>query len=486
MYEVKQKFDFGKMLDRAIGVISPKAAYKRHAFRQAYEILDRHRTRTKRNLAGGTGDLNLDEFSLAQLREIARDLSRNNPIAIGMLRTEMNAVVGSGPKVEARSKDEKWNEEAEAAFKENYIDKPCDLTGRFNAQQLQRTGFLSYRRDGDAAVIFNEDNLQLCEGEQIGTPWGKARPENFDIINGVAYSKQTRRVIGYYIGQPNKWGYIQPDSWQNYPVAQVHHIFNPERVSYSRGEPVLTPSIKYLDYLTGIVDATLVAMKVNACFSVFVAQENTGLPTAGYTGGVESSGQTDEGIKHEKLEPGTIMYGRPGESATGIGQAYPGTTFDPFVARMLSIIGRPLCMPMMLVTLDFSGATFMNTRIAYQKAQEHWEAEQDFVEKPLATRIWLWGIGRLIETKLLKGRPADWFRHEVLCNRWPYVDPYKEAIADEQQLKNTTITRAIICARQGNDHKDIANKLGEEKKLLKENNLLDVTDQTAGKIQITN
>lgn len=473
--EVVKKQTFGTALERAIAFISPKTAYKRAQFRSAYEVLDRHRTRTKRSTSGGTGDLNLDEHSLTELREIGRDLSRNNPIAIGMLRTETNAIIGSGPKIEGRSDDETWNEEAEAAFKENYIDKPCDLSGRFNALQLQRIGFLSYRRDGDALLIFNEDNLQLAEGEQCGTPYGKQQPDLFDIINGVAYSKQTGKIIGYYIGKPNKWGYIQQDSWKNFTTDRVHHIFNPERVSFSRGEPALTQSIKYIDYLTGYIDAELVAAKVNACFSVFVTKENGDMPDA-YTGGVEPSGVDESGKRVEKLDPGMVTYLRTGEGVIPVGQTRPGAIFDPFVARMLAIIGRPLCLPMMLVTLDFSGATFMNARIAYQKAQEHWEIEQDFVETPLATRIWLWGLNRLIEQKQLKNPPEDWFKHEVFCRRWPYVDPYKEAIANEQELKNATDTRTEQCARKGLDFKTVATALGREKKILKENELLDVTE----------
>jgi lambda family phage portal protein len=485
MREVKQKFALGKTLDRTIAALAPGWAYKRLAFRQAYEVLDKHRTRTKRSLAGGTGDITLDEHSLSELREIARDLSRNNPLAIGLLRTERNSIIGSGPKIEARSADEGWNREAEAAFKETMLDSPCDVTGRFNFNKLLKIGYLSYRRDGDAAIIFSDEGLQLVEGEQIGTPWGKQQPDTYEIINGVAYSKLTGKIIGYYIGRANKWGYIQQDSWKNYPAETVYHIFNPERVSFSRGEPALTQSIKYIDYLTGYVDAELVAAKVNACFSMFVAQQNPEIP-AGYTGGVSATGETDEGVRHEKLEPGTIMYGRPGEMATGIGQTRPGAIFDPFVLRMLMFIGRPLCLPLMLVTLDFSGATFMNTRIAYQKAQENWETEQNDVVSPLASRGWLWGIERLLAQKRLKNPPKDWARHEVFCNRWPYVDPYKEAIADEQQLKNGTRTRTAICARQGGDFGETIQKLADENKKIKELGLTDVTEQTAGRVQITN
>ena len=45
---------------------------------------------------------------------------------------------------------------------------------------------------------------------------------------------------------------------EKYTTEQVHLMFEAERSSQSRGEPALTSSIKYIDYLTKYVDAELV------------------------------------------------------------------------------------------------------------------------------------------------------------------------------------------------------------------------------------
>lgn len=464
-------------IDNVIGIFSPRAAYRRKAYRFGYEILDKHRTRKKRNLTGGTGDTHLDEISLDKLREISRELSRNNALANGLLKIERNGVIGSGPKIQARTDDKNLNIEIEAAWRETMIDAPCDVTERFNFNKFVRTMFLSYRRDGDIAAIFQEDKLQAVEGEQMGTPSGKTKPEYYEIINGVAYSKATGAVIGYYIGKPSKWGYIKSDSWKNYPAAKVHHMFDTERFSYTRGAPVLTPSVKYIDHLSGYIDAELVAAKVNACFSMFISRKDAESPIP-FTGGISPTGEDEDNEKLEKMSPGTILYGGPGESATGIGQVRPGNLFSPFVLQMLILIGRPLCMPLMLITMDFSGATFMNARLAYQKVQEAWQAEQDLVVKPFVSRVWRWKLQRLIDTKQIKpGRLSPQvFRHEVFCRRWPYVDPWKEAKADEQQLKNGTTTRTMICARQGDDFVDVNTQLADEERSRKEAGL--VADKT--------
>ena len=458
-------------IDSLVGIFSPKRAYLRKAYRFSYDAIDSSRLRKKRgHTGGGTGDTHLSETNLFKLREINRELTRNNPLIEGMFETDRDGIIGSGPKVQARTKDTGLNTELEAAWRETMLQRPCDVTGRLNFNQFLGIAFLSYRRDGDVGVIFLDDKLQAVEGEQIGTPFGiSSPPKNFEIVNGLAFSKKTKRLIGYYIGESDrKWGFIKPGSTQKYRADRVHLLCNPRRFSQSRGKPALSSAIDFIDKTCGYIDAELVAAKVQACFTMFISQEYSDMPGP-YTHGISSSGETKEGEQLEKMEPGIIQRGSPGEKAVGIGGTRPSGLFDPFIQRMLTFIGRPLCMPLMLITLDFSGATFMNARIAYQKVQDAWMREQEWVVKPFVSRVWRWWLKNLIDTKQIKVKTnGDTFYNEVICKRWPYVNPWQEARADEQQVKNVTSTRTEICARQGTDFNDVAKRLGEEEKIINE------------------
>lgn len=450
-------------VDDIVGIFSPRRAYNRKAWRFSYDVLDNTRTRRRRTDIGGTADKHLTPQNLYRLREDCRGICRNNPIVKGLLATERDGVIGSGVQIQARTSDEGWNKKAEAAWKAEMVDVPCDVTERFNFNQFLRLYYLAYRRDGDAAVIFLDNKIQGIEGEQIGTPTMRIDRKTFYVVNGVAISKVTKRVIGYYIGSPDRWGYIKSTAFRSYRPDQVHFLFSPERFSQSRGEPALTSCIDAIDKTDKYDDAELVAATVNACFTMFVSREDdTGAPP-GYTYGSSETGEDTEENRLEKMEPGTIMYGRTGEKAEGIGQRRPGNLYDTFIKRQLSKIGRPLLMPLMLITLDFSGATYMNARIAYSKVHDAWLNEQNLLVKPFVSRVWRWKLESLIRRKVLSPRD-DWMSHEIVCNRWPYVDPWKESKADEQQLINGTITRTEICARQGRDFKEVTNKLDEEGK----------------------
>ncbi|MEN6428059.1 MAG: phage portal protein [Phycisphaerales bacterium] len=230
-------------LDRVLLAVSPKRAYLRRAYRFAYDALDRSRTRKPRTGLGGTGDAHLTEQALSNLREICRDMGRNNPIVKGLFATETKGVVGSETKVEARTADEQWNEAAERLWKAEMVDRPCDVTGRLDIHKLLSLAYKSYRRDGDDFVVFGDETLWLVEGEQCGTPQGAQGGERFDVTNGVATRKSDGRVIGYYIGRPDRWGYIQANAYGKFTVDRVHHVFHPDRVSYTRGEQALTPVV---------------------------------------------------------------------------------------------------------------------------------------------------------------------------------------------------------------------------------------------------
>ena len=460
-----------RALDGIVEVFSPRKAADRARSRMAYDAIDGSRTRKNRKKYSGTGDKHLTETALSDLREIARDQSRNNPIVKGMLKTETDGVVGSGIKITSATDDDGWNRQIKTLYKELMINAPCDITGKYNINKFYWMMYQSYRRDGDVLALFTDDGPQGIEGDQLGTPIGSFNPKHFDIVNGVAVSKKTQKVVGYYIGKPNKWGFIQTDSIQRYQAEYIHHMFNADRFSQSRGEPAITPSIDAVDKLTDYIDAELVAAKVNACFSMFISRTDEYEDDMDDVTGPDGTAQkTKEGIYYEQLEPGVIMYGEPNETAQGIGQVRPGSLFDPFVLRMLTVIGRPLCMPLMLITLDFSGATFMNTRIAYQKVQESWQFEQNIVLKPFVSRTWRWFVDRMVATGKITAR-EDMYAHTVQCKRWPYVDPYKEAMADKIGLANGTTNQTIICERLGIDFEDVAIQGGKDKVLLKEHGI---------------
>jgi lambda family phage portal protein len=428
-------------------------------FAASYDILggDRSRKGYVRSLIG-TGDVHLTEQALSDLREVARDASRNDPVIKGLLETYAEGIVGTELPIQARSSDEQWNKNREAAWKETMLDKPCDNTGRFSFPHCIFLALLSFSRDGDFFILFREEGPQLIEGERVGSPSGlKMGGETFDVNNGVATEKTTGRVIGYYVGTPNRWGYIEAANYARHTANEVHQIFDPDRVSYTRGEPLLTPSMQWFDKFGRYADAELVTSCVQACQGIAIKHKaGESLLPGAMPQKDNAEVNTEDKLKRFQMAPGMVWDLDPDADVANIGATRPTTVFGEFMNKVLTIAGRAAGMPLMLVTQDLSGATFMNARVAMQFAQERWRKVQAFVVSPLASRWYLWQTERDIAAdKELRPAPKDWRLHEVMCRRWPYVDPEKEAKADEIELRNGTTSRTFICARSGRDYRDV-------------------------------
>jgi capsid protein len=456
-------------IDDAISLISPQRALNRRMARFSYDALDNRRQLTDRSISDTTADNLLTEKNQSMLRAIAYDLAANNPLVKGILLTEADDVIGTRLNIQARSEDEGFNQEAEAAFREEMMDMPCDITGRFNFIQIMHKSFLNYRTAGDFFwLLLDNYQVQLCEGSQCGTPLGQKPFDNFDVHNGVAVSKKTGKVIGYYIGKPNKWGYIDSSSWKKYGAEKVAHIFNPDRVTYTRGEPVLTSSVNAIKSLWRYWNDEIDAASLNALLATFVTVSSPNRVPNAYTYGRYPGGQTENYEKVQKIEPFMVHYLNQDEGIHTIKADRPPQNFDQLCLRFIMLAAKPLCMPLMIATGDLSGATFMNARIANQHWKKNLEREQAHVVKPKAAllrNLWLAGWMKREKIKNVPDRP---FRCEVICQKQEYVDPVKEATADKVELESGATIISNVLEKKGVDPREYFEKQVREKKLKEE------------------
>lgn len=444
-----------RSIDNAISVVSPQWAYNRAAARFSYDALKSSPRFNSTNVSDGPADNILTERTLSNMRAICYDLFMNNPLVKKLLKIEADDVVGTKLNIQARTKDEIFNEESEQAFKEEMIDRPCDITGRFAFNKILNVSFLNYRGAGDFFAINTDDGIQLCEGNQCGTPIGQEKFDNFIVTNGVATSKLTGKVLGYYIGKPNKWGYIESGGYKKYPAEVVYHVFNPDRISYTRGEPALTSSINFIRAYLRNFNQEIDAGFLNAYFSAWILTKTPERTFPAYTAGQYSSGKTEEGNKVTKLQPMTVTKLKTDEDIKFAMANRPPQNFKDIMYMIIETVAWPLCMPLMIATGDLSGATFMNARIANQQWKKPLNREQSQVLIPYAGWIRNCWLTRWIKKTKIKSLPEYPYRHEVYCQQMEYVDPSKEANADKIRKENRLgETEATILRKRGIDPRE--------------------------------
>jgi len=342
------------LLDRAIGVWSPRRAFQRVQYRRALEILDRHkgrgrrdrkfefesyrhgvRTRLNRAREGFSGgaDAHLTATEREGMLESSRDLERNNSIAKGMLDRVVENVVGTGITPQAQSGDEEWNDEAEDRFG-GWAERGCDVQDRLSFWQMQRLALRSLERDGDVGFVLNGGQLQAVEADRIVTPNDKEK-----VTQGIELNAVGKPVAYWVADYAARQNYINSAEATRVEARNFIHLFDPERFSQTRGCPALGTCLNSFDQLDQYIEATLVDAMVSACVGGIITGNEQVDPLAASAGNEED--ETGEDQRVIDLEPGVILNlsGSVKGDFKSLTPSKPAPQFPDFVSAILRFLG---------------------------------------------------------------------------------------------------------------------------------------------------
>lgn len=457
------------VLDRAIAMVSPRAAARRLIGRWQFQSLaggggykgaSRSRRSIKQWMPGGAsadGDILPD---LPLLRERSRDLERNNPLAGGAINTVTTAVVGSGLRVrpqidgEALGLDddttEDLNRQAEALFRMAADTREIDLTRTQTFGELQALWFRSAKVSGDVFVVkrFVERpgsplalKLQTVEADRVSNP--DNRRDTDTLAAGIEFDRHGAPVAchirdvhpgdGRKITSKGKWARV-PMFGQQTGLPNVLHIFRRERPGQTRGVPYLAPVIEALKQLGDFTEAELDAAVVASFYTVFVKTESGDADIAPMEP-TDSVGGTVSDDDY-KLGKGAMVGLAPGEDISTAQPGRPNDAFDPFFQAVARQIGVRLELPFELLIKHFT-ASYTAARAAILEAWRFFRRERaDFVGQgcqPVYEAILVEGVARgLIDMPGFFDDPAKYYaytRAEWHGPPAPQVDPKKEADA---------------------------------------------------------
>ena len=485
----------GSRLDRVVELVAPAWALRRqvarvrsHLFRQAFPSGRGNRLHADWNPVGLSGDAAIED--LADLRARARDLVRTEPHAASLIRVLEENVIGTGIRPQARATAEEtglsqevvdeWNRATDRVFAAWANSTLADATGAGTFWELQRLIFRAFKMDGEAIVhpVYLADNnaprvvslaIEVVPAERLGTPTGQAAaalPENLTarIRQGVEVGGRDQ-ALAYWIADGN------PDDPARYPDVtwrrirkyregrpNVLHLFRREQADQHRGVPVLATVLSTFRMLSKYLEAELTAARVAACISMFVQRSGMSeeLPP-----GFELAGDNDGRIL-ERLEPGVIEYLDPGETIQAFKADRPGTTFDPFVTRMLRAIAAAVGLPYELLVRDFSKTNYSSMRAALLETRRGFRCDQALIANLVLQPIRELVLEDAYARGLLPRIPGfldlrrALFRTRWVPPAWGWVDPTKEIAASRDAVTAGLSTLADEASSNGQDWKDVA------------------------------
>lgn len=379
------------IIDRAISYIAPVAGARRAAARATIDGLARATAlydgaarswRTHGRYLGNTS-ANVEVLRSAErLRDVSRDLRRNNATADNAIRVISTHVVGAGiiPTVETENK--RLKAKIQKAIKSHLETTAIDFDGRHNLYGLQNLIMQTVVEAGEALIIRRTPRpemrlsvplqVQVLEPEYLDKRMQGPTANGNTLFEGIEIDPQGRRVA-YHIFSSHPGGGV---TW-NLPIStridasDVIHVYRQDRPGQMRGIPWCAPIIVTMNDLADYEDADLVRQKIAACFSVFLEGASPDQNLAQQQAGQHA---TRNGTIIDKVEPGLIQKLPNGVKATfGTPPTVQGQ--KDFISVKNHKIAAGYGVPYELLTTDLREVSFISGRLGlmqFHRTVDQW------------------------------------------------------------------------------------------------------------------
>jgi lambda family phage portal protein len=421
--------------------------------------------------------------------EYARAMDRDDAIMGCTIDKAVTSTLHTGFTLDVKTGDKKLDKDLKARWTEWAEDaEQCDLAGEHTFAEMENLILRSMYVDGDHfALPTNEGSLQLLEGHLCRTPRNAMRNKNKVVIHGVMLGEHRRRLQYWFCKEDiDPWVMVynvadmrQIDARDEDGERQVFQIYNPKRVSQTRGVSAIAPIIDCLGMFEDINFARLIQQQIVSCFAVFRERDSTyeGPMDPGQQGDRQTFNRNDGSTGTiEGIRPGMQITGYKGEKLTGFAPQVPNAEFFPHIKLILTLIGINLGLPLIVVLMDASDTNFSSWRGPINEARLGWRRNQRGYARTFHKPTYRWKVRDFIAedltlrkrfgTEILRARSKrsgiDVFGHGWGFPAWPYIDPQKDAAADLLRVRNGLASHRQLCHERGDDWGELSHNIVDD------------------------
>jgi lambda family phage portal protein len=450
------------------------------SIRTDYDIAKRHsrfrRQRDGVSTVATTGDYHYrSEADFLYSIELGRDLDRNDPVA-GMILDRLidNILDERGMSPDPDTGDEnldmaikrRWDKWAQH-------EDECDLAGEMTFDQMERMVLRSAFVDGDIFALPNVSGaIELLEAHRCRTPRNTTR----NVVHGVLLDESRKRLEYWFTKDeidPLR-AFAKVSDTVAVParnadgIKQVFHVYDPNRVSQTRGVSVFRRNADMLGMHDDIEFANLVRQQVASCFVMIETDDNEVGSALQQIGGQQSEKDgTDSGANSkpadrtvEGIAPGMRYSPGAGKKVEGFTPDIPGPQFFEHVMLVLKIVSANLNLPVFAVLLDASETNFSGWRGAMDQARNAFRRIQNWLIDKFHRKVYEWKIRQwLAEDPEIRAWAdqdgVDVFRHTWKRPRWEYIQPVQDVAADVSKVSSLISSLRQVHARRGDDFDEV-------------------------------
>ncbi len=445
-----------EFIEKIILAISPEAAARRQEWRMHYQRLYEAASNSiYRKKPGSQGSANnaMDRAG-GKIRDWARHLDENHDLAIGVLDTLVNNIVGTGviPDPVMRKKNGDIHEDFAMAVLDLWQrwEKHPDVTGTLSLAEFQRLSCRTWLRDG-------EHLIQHVMGERADLEHLGPIPYSIEVIEpDLLPFEATFEDDGIIHGvELDGWG--RPRGYhvlKKYPEDRPVLALRPRLDDLSFKPATIMSHIKFtrrfkqvrdtMEDIKDIEESERIAAKVASNFTAVITKHPES--TLGDSGNISS------GVRNMTMQAGMIYDQMlPGEDVKVIGSDRPNPNLIDYRDSQMQAVSAGTSTGASQISRKYPGSysaqrqETVNDRPAYGRLRNYW------------TWATMNDIGRhLVESATLSGYlkiPRDldvetMFDFEWIAPALDWVDPLKEVKADELALALKIKSRAQIIAER--------------------------------------
>jgi len=470
--EIKASF-----IDRVIGAVSPAWALKRLAAKAQLEAITADRThkaarkdRLSNDWSTSTTLTPEEMFGADRLPLLARSrrLEYENDIAASVANAVIVNVIGTGIRPQSKAAGKAFARDAEALWNEWVKQKNCDVTGCSTFFDLQRLVLRRWLFDGEFFVhhvvpqgkpsgeMLVPYQIQLIDPLMVQSPFSLRSAQN--VYSGIEIDNFSR-PIAYHVLQG--YGSQAPANQTTViPAQDMLHGFTKILPTQIRGISPFAPALQRIRDTTEFIDAELIAARIAACFALFIT---TSAPSAAL-GRLDLD---DDGQPIEGLKPGMSVYLRPGEDVKTATPGRPDTTAKEFIETQQRLVAGAMGLSYELLARDLSKVTFSSARQGHLEDRRAFSVIQQFIIDHFCQPVWeeflKWAVmsGKL-KARSFSSRPQDYLPARWIAPGWGWIDPLKEAQANNLGLDRGYITLSQICGQLGLDWQEVLDQRRKE------------------------
>lgn len=430
------------------------------------------------------------------LRRYARNLDENNDLAISVLDTLVNNIIGTGipviPAVKNRNGEmvDKVNQQIRRIF-QRWSRYPTADQGQ-NFAQVQRLLCRSWLRDGEVFIHELKGNspsfthmggipytLEMLESDYVPFGFNESKPRL--ITQGIQMNAYYQPLAYYFARQhPGDTWFAGAGIWTSesdftrIEADDILHLKFTRRINQVRGQSILHGVIRQIEDIGNYTESELIAARVAAAFTGFIKKSPD----------VNQALNQDTGDRNLQMQPGMIFDNlMPGEEVGTIDPGRPNPEMNNFVSGLQRRVASGTSTNYSTISKNYEGS-YSSQRQSMVEAKAPYDALRDhFVDRfilPVYEQIidWARTSGELVMSRDYDQETL----YDVMTPRsaLPWIDPKKEVEADILRIDNGLAARSQVISERGQDPVAVAKQHEADKALFPDYEGLNDVDSGAG------